>query len=92
MIETYGFDKFREDCLIPRMVLRISCEIEIKMRVAVKRGALLNCSRDAKRKQEFCNVRDWFKSVSKKIRREQVGTVPTFFLFALTNLPSGKRV
>ena len=35
--------------------------------------------------------RDWLTLVGEKIRREQVGTVPTFFLFARTNSPSGKR-
>ena len=35
--------------------------------------------------------RDWLTLVGEKIRREQLGTVPTFFLFARTNSPSGKR-
>ena len=35
--------------------------------------------------------RDWLTLVGEKIRREQVGTVPTFFLFARTNSPSGTR-
>ena len=35
--------------------------------------------------------RDWLTLAGEKILREQVGTVPTFFLFARTNSPSGKR-
>ena len=34
--------------------------------------------------------RDWSKLVGEKNSREQVGIVPTFFLFARTNSPSGK--
>ena len=37
------------------------------------------------------SVRDWLKLAGEKIRREQVGTLPTFFLFARTSSPSGKR-
>ena len=36
--------------------------------------------------------RDWLKLAGEKIRREQVGSVPTFCLFARTNLPSGNRL
>ena len=35
--------------------------------------------------------RDWLKLAGEKIRRQQVGSVPTFCLFARTNSPSGKR-
>ena len=35
--------------------------------------------------------RDWLKLLGEKNPCEQVGTVPTFFLFARTNEPSGKR-
>ena len=35
--------------------------------------------------------RDWLKLAGEKIRCEQVGTVPTFCLFARTKSPSGKR-
>ena len=34
--------------------------------------------------------RDWLKLAGEKIRREQVGTVPTFCLFARTKSSSGK--
>jgi hypothetical protein len=40
----------------------------------------------AKRKTSLGNI--WL--VSEKIRREKVGSVPTFSLFARTNSPSGK--
>ena len=35
------------------------------------------CSRDAKRKTRI-RQRDWLKLAGEKIRREQVGSVPTF--------------
>ena len=35
--------------------------------------------------------RDWLTLAGEKIRREQVGTVPTFLIFARTSSPSGKR-
>ena len=34
--------------------------------------------------------RDWLKLVSEKIRREQVGTVPTLFSVRTNKSPSGK--
>ena len=34
--------------------------------------------------------RHWLKLVSEKIRREQIGTVPTFFLFARTKSLTNK--
>ena len=34
--------------------------------------------------------RNWLRLAGEKIRCEQVGTVPTFYLFARTNSPSGK--
>ena len=44
----------------------------------------------ARREAKTIRQRDWLKLAGEKIRRKQVGTVPTFFLFARTNLPSGK--
>ena len=45
----------------------------------------------ATRSETRIRQRDWLKLAGEKIRREQVGTVPTFCLFARTNSPIGKR-
>ena len=42
------------------------------------------------RREKKIRQRDWLKLAGEKIRREQVGTVPIFCLFARTNSPSGK--
>ena len=49
--------------------------------------ATLFARREAKTR---IRLRDWLKLAGEKIRREQVGSVPTFCLFARTKSPSGK--
>ena len=65
--------------------------IVCKIRDVIYRISLFStwrlCASDAKTK---IRQRDWLKLAGEKIRREQVGTVPIFCLFARTNSPSGK--
>ena len=74
-----------------------SCRVQFKRKNArmsfvkpVFHLVTLFARREAKTRIRHC---DWLKLAGEKIRREQVGTVPTFLSvrFTQTKSPSGKR-